>query len=267
MLSFNSLVRANEANNEFNRHSFQNAGDESSEEEEEEEEGEEEEKEKKEEENDDNHSEITVPITPSIGITISQPEMRKVNTSPSFKYLENNDQEIQLDKKNEKNIEFILELADQFNRRTITDFIQDEIRFKLFNVTFVIFTFVYLIVKSFGETQYILLNIGVYLIIWLFISNILIEQLLFVANDFHSGWNYYLKLGNSVVTQILFLVTLSLIYEQIKGNASIHPSDAVFFFVLYLIQWMTLVFYFLILVHFTEQLWFFIQCINHKKNS
>lgn len=252
MLSFGNFIKANEVNQELHR---QIAGNESDEEEEEE----------------DESAEVPILVIDTPSHTIEVPSMKKVNQNnqedKSYHYLQSNES-IQNDvEKMKEDIEWIRDLSDQINRRTITDWVQDQISLKLFQVTFVIFTFVYVIVKSFGETQYILLNLAVYLIIWTLLSEIILEETIFVANDFHSGWNYYLKMVNTVVIQIFFLVTLALIFEEIKVNTSIHPMDSVRILIINLVQWMTFLFFIMILVHYVQQFWFFIHFLIRKKNT
>lgn len=186
--------------------------------------------------------------------TVAAPELRNVNQNKEgFCYLKENEVNRREQKMEQKRLEQDSHILELFNKSTMVDRAEQQMDMKLVNITFVIFTFFYLIVLTFGETTYILLITIVALLIYLLVSRVLLENTIFLSNDFHVGWNYYIHLMKNVVLQILLLVTFALIFEMVKSNTSIHPYDSVFFLVVYLMQWLTISYFMIILSRFIQQ--------------
>ena len=107
--------------------------------------------------------------------SVEPSELRKVNQS-GFSYVSCDNYQKEEELKRRKEDEETARLIAIFNKSTIVDNLERQVDMKLINATFVIFAFFYVIVKTFGETTYILLITMVSLLIFLLLWERAISQ-------------------------------------------------------------------------------------------
>lgn len=198
------------------------------------------------------------------------PETKEYNlkeTEEGYHFLNVKDKKKMRKKELQDFVKQVVACKKLLNKLTGVDALLDMLSNKLIQITFVFFGFFYLVVKDFGEMNYILITVLNIFIIWYAVSGLLIKNILQIQNDFHMGWNFSVAITGKGITQVLLLTLLMFMFDISRKSISIHPWDTIMYLIIYVIQWAGIIIFVIMMFHYIQEIIFFIEGIYSEIND